>query len=77
MPEAEGNLEGNLEGNPVRKSSRLGVWIFEREAAWESVCDCVCKKEKQREREKTSRSFSLFLLRCYSHACLRAAQFVE
>lgn len=32
MPEAEGNLEGNLEGNPVRKSSRLGVWIFERES---------------------------------------------
>lgn len=52
MPEAEGNLEGNLEGNPVRKSSRLGVWIFEREAAWESVCVCVCKREKERERER-------------------------
>lgn len=51
MPEAEGNLEGNLEGNPVRKSSRLGVWIFEREAAWKSVCVCVCKREKVRERE--------------------------
>ncbi len=47
MPEAEGNLEGNLEGNPVRKSSRLGVWIFEREAAWESVCVFVCVRERK------------------------------
>lgn len=48
MPEAEGNLEGNLEGNPVRKSSRqLGVWIFEREAAWKSVCVFGCVRKRK------------------------------